>query len=348
MSVRNEAYLHARVSVMMGRLLTPTQIEAMLSRPLPEQEEMIGSAQLSTLFPQTAAAPLLALEQRIIASVLDDFRVLIRPLTGAARDFLMHWVHRLELSNLKAILRGKLAGRSIQDIRSDLLDVGSFTTLPIEQLLRTEDFSELLRQLETTTFADIARQARVAFETEHDLFAVDATVDRRYFSGVVARAGRLETDHGRLFRALVGSILDRVNLVWLLRYRFVYQLPAAQTFYLLVSSSYRLNTQRLAELVKLEAFEEVLAALPEPLQTLLAGAHNPFEVTQRMEQLTTQAAQRALHYSPSALTRAFAYLICREFDLRKVRAIAKAQILQLDVALATQVLGLAAPAATVH
>lgn len=338
MGARSDAYLNARVSVMMGRLLTPAQIEVMLNRPASEQMQMSELAKLSALLPGT---PMLTLEQRILTSVLEDCRILARPLTGAARDFLIHWVHRLELSNLKAILRGKLAGRAMQDIRGDLLDLGDFTTLPIEELLRTEDFSELLRQLETTSFADIARQARMAFETAHDLFAVDAAVDRRYFAGLVARAIHLEAEHGLLFRALVASVLDRVNLVWLLRYRFVYQLPAAQTFYLLVSTPYRLNTQRLGELVKYESLDEVLAALPAPLLTQLAGAHDPFEVTQRMEQLTTESAQRALHYSPSAPTRAFAYLIYREFDLRKVRAISKAQTLQLDPTLIAHVLGLA-------
>lgn len=339
MRTRNEAYLHARVSIMMGRLLTHAQTEAMLNHPSQVTE-------LVKLLPLASAAPVFSLEQRILSSVLEDCRILARPLTGAARDFLIYWVHRLELSNLKAILRGKLADRSMQDIRHDLLDVGSFTTLPIEQLLRTEDFSELLRLLDTTLYVDIARHARVAFETEHDLFAVDAAVDHRYYAGLVARATRLETSHGQLFRALVASILDRVNLVWLLRYRFVYQLPAAQTFYLLVSSAYSLNTQRLAALVKHESFDQVLAALPEPLLTQLTGARNPFEVTQRMERLTIETAQRALHYSPSALTRAFAYLICREFDLRKVRAISKAQTMQLDPTLAAQALGLAAE--TVH
>jgi V/A-type H+-transporting ATPase subunit C len=345
MSSRNEAYLHARVSIMMRRLLTPTQIEALQGSGT-ATEEVTDSARLHGLItdiPDVTAPslPVYALEQRIVSSVLDDCEILARPLGGLERDFLIHWVQRLELSNLKAILRGKLAGRSMQDIRADLLDAGSFTTLPLDKLLRTEDFSELLRLLENTSFADIARQARAAFETERDLFAVDATVDRRYFKGLLERALRIESKQGPLFLDLIYSIINRVNLVWLLRYRFVYMLPPAQTFYLLIPSHSRLNNERLAALVKLETFDDVLASLPQPLRAQMAGLSNTFEVTQHLEKGTYQAARNVLQHAPHALARAFAYLVMREFDLRKVRAIAKSHQLKLKPEVVRYTLGIA-------
>jgi V/A-type H+-transporting ATPase subunit C len=341
----NEAYLNARVSIMMRRLLTPAQIESLLIHSGKETEEITDSARLHGLLTNipdltAPAPPVYALEQRIVSSVLADSEILARPLRGLERDFIIHWVRRLELSNLKAILRGKLSGRSLQDIRADLLDAGPFTTLPVEQLLRTEDFSELLRLLETTQFSDIARQARLAFETGHDLFAVDATVDRHYYNGLLVRALRIEARQGPLFRELIASIINRVNLVWLLRYRFVYQLAPAQTFYLLVHSSSSLNTKRLAELVKLESFDEVLAALPMPLHAQLAGLGNTFEVTQNLELVTYKGARSVLQHAPHALARAFAYLVMREFDLRKVRVIAKSRQLQLNPDVVRYTLGI--------
>ncbi|HEU0188088.1 MAG TPA: V-type ATPase subunit, partial [Gallionellaceae bacterium] len=321
---RHEAYLHARVSVMQTRLLKPAQIEALLEQPDEAHDNITSSARLQGLIIPGTAAPPYTLEQLILSSVLDDCEILARPLAGLERTFLLHWVHRLELSNLKAILRGKLTGRALQDIRVDLQDAGAFASLPVEALLRTEDFSELLRLLETTPYADIARQARAAFETEHDLFAVDATVDRRYFNGLLSRSLPLQERQGPLFSALVASVIDRVNLVWLLRYRYVYQLPPAQAFFLLLPTHHSLLTsERLAGLIKLESFEAVLEALPPQLQTQLAGVKDIFELTQRMERRTYQAAQQALQQAPRALARAFAYLVMREFDLRKVRAIAK-------------------------
>jgi len=38
----------------------------------------------------------------------------------------------------------------------------------------------------------------------------------------------------------MANLIDRINLVWLLRYRFNYKLPPAQVYYLLVGSRYSL------------------------------------------------------------------------------------------------------------
>jgi len=130
--------------------------------------------------------------------VLDDCEILARPLADSSgfSDPLGTSHGAVQSQSHSA----RQTGRPVHtDIRVDLLDAGLFTTLPVEQLLRTEDFSELLRLLEATQFADIARQARVAFETEHDLFAVDATVDRRYFNGLREHALRIEKNQGHCF-----------------------------------------------------------------------------------------------------------------------------------------------------
>ncbi len=327
---REEAYLHARVSVMRERLLKPGQIETLL-----ERDEAAARA-LGPLSTESKAS----FEQQSISTLLEEFLVLVRPLTGTARAFLLTWAHRLELTNLKAILRGKLAGLPQPAIRADLVDMGPFATLPVDDLLRTEDFLELLRRLETTPYADIARHARAVFETEHELFAVDAAVDRRYFASLVTVYQRLDGSERDALRALLGSVLDRVNLVWLLRYRFVYDLPATQTFYLLVAAPFRLDGARLARLCKLESFEDVLGALPAPLEHTLAGARDIFDVTRRLESATVDTAHRVLKHADSALARALAYLVAREFDLRKLRALTKARLLHLDRGITRRALGL--------
>jgi V/A-type H+-transporting ATPase subunit C len=330
---------------MMRRLFSPNQVRQMLERPLSEQAGALESAHLASLELGVPPHPGWSLEQRILSTTLQELLILVRPLSGLERQFLLRWASRLELSNLKAILRGKFSGRSVAAIREDLVDMGPFTTLPLESLLRTEDFSELLRQLEATPYADIARRARNVFEERRELFAIDAAVDHHFWVSLLALANRVEETEGESFRELLASIVDRINLVWLLRYRFVYGLPPAQAFYLLIPSSYHLTTGRLAELVKLESLPAVLEAVPPRLRGRLEGASLPFEVTQRLEQATYDAAYQALRHAASALSRAFAYLVAREFDLRKVRAIYRAQMLHLDPAIAAFALGLSQPAA---
>ena len=90
----------------------------------------------------------------------------------------------------------------------------------------------------------------------------------------------------------MSSLIDRLNLVWLLRYRFNYNLPPAQVYFLLVASRYTLSSAQLRKLAALGSQEEVLSALPESLRGLLAEVNGIPEVFARMEHHTVDIARK--------------------------------------------------------
>ena len=179
---------------------------------------------------------------------------------------------------------------------------------------------------------DIVRPARRAFEESHDPFILDAALDRSYYEGLEHRAMPLESIAGQSFRRLMSSLIDRLNLVWLMRYRFNYKLPPAQVYFLLVASRYTLSSAQLRKLATLGSQEEVLSALPESLRGLLAGVDSIPEVFARMEHGTIDCTRKVLHAGGPAIARAFAYLILREHDLRAVRAVLRGRLLGLPEA----------------
>jgi len=85
-----------------------------------------------------------------------------------------------------------------------------------------------------------------------------------------------------------------------------------------------------------------------PLRENLAGLGNTFEVTQHLEANTYKAARNVLQHAPHALSRAFAYLVAREFDLRKVRAVAKSHQLHLKQDVVRYTLGITPVAEAAH
>ncbi len=322
------AYLHARVSVLAGQLLPAGGLETLITC-LPEQEAALlqnaGLALSDASGPEEPAA----LEQWLIDALVADFTVLARALSGVPRELLVYWARRFELSNLKAIIRGKMAEQPAEKIREQLLDIGAFATLPLDDLLRTEDVAELLRRLEVTPYADIARQARRIYEEQQGLFALDAAMDRRYLSGLGKRVTALDANDRRILRRLVGAILDRFNLIWLLRYRFAYNLTAAEAYYLLIPGGYRLRGAELQALAQLGSFEEVLGNLPEPLASELARASCITTVDRLLEEQIGSIADSILRYTAFNLARAFAYLVMRERDLLQLHAVLKGKRLHM-------------------
>jgi V/A-type H+-transporting ATPase subunit C len=328
------AYLNTRVSLYAGRLWHDEELDSLVGlsddmfidtlsrRGLPQLVAGYGS---QTGHQQEARS----LEQRIIAEVLDETRVLIRPLSGHARAFLTYWTARFEVSNVKTLLRSKMSGESPAAVLTQLTPMGIFGRLDNQDLAHAEDVGELLRRLEAGPYAGIVRHARRAIELSQDPFNLDAALDRGYYEGLVMRAEPLEAGAGLPFRTLMADLIDRVNLVWLLRYRFNYKLPPAQVYYLLVGSHYSLTGAKLQQLAALEDLEAVLAALPPPWQSRLSGMTDIPGVFASMEQAAADQALRILRSSAPDFSRAFAYLVLRERDLRRIRAILRGRKLGL-------------------
>ena len=333
------AYLYTRVSLFATRRWQPGQFEALLTASHDAVPELLARQGLPELGVGYDGRDPRSLEARLVARVLDETLILLRALNDEARRFIVYWTQRFELSNVKTLIRAKMAGERPADIGPRLLAMGPFARLDMDDLMQVEDASELLRRLERSPYAEIARHARDAFAQSHDPFILDATLDRAYFEGLVRRARPLQQSLGRPFRDLMADLIDRVNLVWLMRYRFNYGLPPAQVYYLLVASGYRLNPAMLQKLVAQQDPAGVLASLPDPLAQLLVETSDIPGIAQRLEATAAERAARVLAGSTAPLARAFAYLLLRERDLRGVRAVLRGRLLQLPLPAIRQALG---------
>jgi V/A-type H+-transporting ATPase subunit C len=330
-AVARYAYLHGLVSVLAERLRHREELDALVEQPAEEVPAFLAAAGLD--LPGLPEMDPWHLEQTLIGGLLTESMLLLRPLTGVARDLLMYWLRRFEIGNLKAMLRGKLTGHDQQTIAGELLDLGPMARLPVEELLRTEDAAELLRRLEGTAYGGIARQARAIYEERHDLFTVEATVDRHYFAGLQKRVNGIQDPDRRYLRPLVGSVIDQINLVWLLRYRFAYRLNPPHTYFLLAPGGLHLSSKDLLALVGLDGLAAVLDRLPEPLKGLLAGLTSISAVESAMEEQTRRVGHFALTHTTFNLARALAFMSLREKQLLQIHAILKGRLLHLSPAL---------------
>ena len=319
------AYLNTRVSLFAGRLLPEQRLEALVEQPGGELPE---TGDISAFLDPNGPDPL-RLEQTLLTRIRNDFQVLARPVRPRERALLTYGFLWFELMNLKAIIRGKLSGLPEKAIRAQILDLGAYATLPVDELLRAEDAAEMLRRLEATVYSDIARQARRIYEEHKDLFAVDAAIDRRYFAQLLSRVRNVGGSEQPAVEDLVGRVLDRFNLAWLLRYRFSYNLPPSESYYLLPPAGRLLSAERLQALAQLGSLEEVVEALPTEMKDRLAGVTSISEADNRLDQMMLDAAGKALEDTGRPVARAFAYLVARDGEMRRLIAIVKGRRLGL-------------------
>jgi V/A-type H+-transporting ATPase subunit C len=328
MSAGNQAYLNTRISAMTERLLGPDRMRGLLQLSLADLAERFELAPL--LDEQLSVrAKSRAVEQALVQVLMSEIKVLTRPMTSVERALVLAWGRKFALLNLKTLIRGKLYELDQADIRDNLYDLPADVRLPHQELFRAESVLELLRTLEQGPYRIIARQARQVFEQKREHFALEAAIDQQYYHELARQAQQFPSESLQPLRAMMGLLLDRIDLLWLLRFRFSYQLSPSETFYYLVPSFRLLYRDRLLALVNVETFEQLLQALPEPLNSAVAGSSSIIEVQQRAGVFTAAETRRLLAHSTSGIARALGYLILRERDLFMLFSLIQGKLLDL-------------------
>lgn len=327
--VAQYAFLNTQVSILAEQLFTPEQRQQLLK---PETEQMESSLQLAGLELDKLSKPMDSnlLEQSLISVLLHEAGILTRSMEAPGKAFINHWIRRFELINLKLLLRSKFTQSHLGDLETRLIDLGNLTAIPVDRLLATEDIGEFLRQLESSPYKAMAIQARQVYQEKQSLFDVESALDSHYYQVLYRRCNGLPREHKQMTLRLLGVLLDQVNLSWLLRLRFSYQLGAPHVYFLLAPGGHNLGMPALLDLAQQETLEQVLQNLPQPLAARLAGATNISSVESSMAELTQNAAQQLLRTTSFNLGRAFAYLYLREQQMKLIHTVIKARLLGLD------------------
>ena len=323
--VADYAYLDTRISLLVEQLLHRPQRSELLEQPYAEITGLLRKAGLEFLAGELPAGPA-ELEQLLATVLVDEAVVLMRSMNAAERRFIRHWMRRLELINLKYLLRTRFAVEREQR-PPELLDLGPLASLPLQTLLDTDSVEEFLRQLATTEYGQLAGPARKAYEEQRALFDVEATLDSHYYSQLAHLAASLEGVHREQVESLLKVWLDQVNLMSLLRFRLVYGLSAPHSYFLLAPGGRRLPLDFLQQLARLGSLEEVISRLPPVISDALAADASIEDVELQMQHLTRVQARKVLDQARFNMARAFAYLYLREQQVQLIHTVLKGHML---------------------
>ncbi len=332
----DQSYQLVRLSILADQLMSIEDLRDMVSMDL----DQIARRLQAILPEQEIDLNSTAIDGLLYQSMYEDFQMLLRSYNGVEYRFLKHCMRWFELANLKVLIRGKFSGVNESELTNQLVDVGVLADLPLKNLLETDDPFEMLRLLEQTPYAGIVRRARRIFEEEGQaIFSLDSAIDRNFFIELAYRSRFLHEQDQFQLRRVFGALMDRFNLLWLLRYRFSYGLSPARSYYLLTAAGQHLHSADMMKLAKMESMSSVISALPKTIQTLLKDQNDIYRVELLMELYSLSAAQSGLSYSQSQLTRSFSYILLREAENHFLIAIIKGKQLGFDDDLISQAIG---------
>ena len=140
------AFLNTRVSIHAARLQPTESLLPFIDSADPVPEDYLEAIGLDLRHDAPALSPAV-LEQRLMAALIEDAESIRHALPSAMRQLLKQWMQRFEMMNLKSLIRCKLTGCSTARAREFLHDLKGFGSLPLQQLLDSEDIDEFMRVL---------------------------------------------------------------------------------------------------------------------------------------------------------------------------------------------------------
>jgi len=225
--VSGYAALNAKVRVMYSTLFTTQELASLY--------EAIDFNALITLLKNTKYGSYLEKSKdkdlnprhaafSIRGRLTDEYHSIIQIAPEYARALLTQRLRHFELDNLKAVLRGIIAGASWERVRFVLFPLGSETVLPAQEMVESGNMAAAVELLRGTPYYDTLSHALKRYNAEQNIFPLEVALDLNYWREIWQQVNHLPSGDRSHAIKLIGTSVDLNNLMWAIRYRVYHQL----------------------------------------------------------------------------------------------------------------------------
>jgi len=180
------AYLNSRIRNRRAQLLPEPFFQRMLEEDYPG---FLRALEETSYGPDLAGDRLSDVDRAISANLARTVGDLYELTSGPPQEAVRLLLYRADLVNLKAILRGKIAGESAEEIRGRLSG-GTFSEPLVQAMLQAPDPASLAQVLQLPSHP-LARALQQAVAQTQDPKLLEVLLERNFFSYLLSRARRL-------------------------------------------------------------------------------------------------------------------------------------------------------------
>jgi len=176
-------------------------------------------------------------------------------------DFIRVILSRLEIENLKIIIRGKFKGITSIMISDNLIPVDGVSNLNFEELVNSRDVEHFVSMLVKTRYERVLKDALPVFERDRRTAVLERPLDALYFIDLIRSIKTLSAVDGDIMKSYIGTFCDINNIMLILRSRLYFDLPSDDIMSMYIPYGYRLSKNEAIQLSKTteDDFREVLA-----------------------------------------------------------------------------------------
>ena len=322
----NYAYMSARVKAKQSKLLKEEDYNKMLMMSVPEISHFISEAgyskEMNDLGSRHEGIELL--EYATYMNMSKQFRSILESANGELKDMVAAYLTKWDFENLKVVLRGKNYGRTLENMREDLVIAGSLKEDDLEKLLSAPSIEEALAIFKSKTGLSVSDEAIRAYKEDKILTKIEDEITKGYYKNVLdSISGKDRATN--IFRNYMKYVIDLKNVETIMKLKME-NIGGEEAADFFIPGGYQLNQKIYAqaaaaptmeaafnELQSMKIYEELKALSQTPTISLLVLS---------MERVRLQMAIQVAHMYPLSVIPVVVYMIMKEDEVKKIRTVA--------------------------
>lgn len=327
-------YINARMRGMKSRLLTRRQLDDLITRP--DLPSLIADLENSPYREEIIDAKgrlegILCVE----SALRDNFTKTFRKIQDFARQeeaerYIVIFLHRWDVQNIKTILRGKNIHVTSEEIGSCLVPAGEMDEVTLNELLKQPDVRGVIDLLATwrVPYARPLTEAYPDFAKTKDLAVLECALDRYYYTDALDSV-KAPGYNNQLIRDFLRLEIDVVNIRTVLRMVRDHVDPEDARRYL-IPGGREFDERKLHDLLRLPSIGDVVKALAATPYRFLADLPDSAVRTEKisviekeLERFLVKKGVGAFRMDPLSVASVIGYFWAKYNEVTNIRIISR-------------------------
>lgn len=261
------------------------------------------------------------LENILKHEYIQDYVKLMRFSSGDQKAIINLLYMKLEIENIKLLLRRFEAGNADQSLEESLQFLSRYDDLNIPKLALSKNIEEFLAGLEGTGYAEVMRPY-VSMNQDTRLFHLEMALDLYYFRKVHELSSKLLHGEDRLIAMEINGIeIDVFNIFWIYRIRTFYHFDKELIYTYIVPYYYKLKRAVIDDLISAKNFDEFRQVLERTPYASLFDGEGPGVFERRYNEFLYEFHRKRFVHQPFSIACVMSYLKLKEFELTNIISI---------------------------
>ncbi len=259
----------------------------------------------------------------------DVYTTIIRSVPGEVRALVTQLYRRFEVDNLKAVLRGIVAGASWDQIRFVLFPYGPVTVVPAQAMVESGSVATAVELMRGTPYYETLSYAMSRYTAEQSLFPLEVALDLAYWRELRRQVMQLGVDDRAHALKVVGALMDVTNLMWAIRYRVYHHLSEEEVINYTLPFGYRVRDEDIRAIAAGADIAQVVRRIYPGLRDVDVLLHDPHsglpELELQLQRHVAEACRAAFSGYPFHIGIPLAFLLLNEFEVQDLTVLIEAK-----------------------